>query len=317
MLPTTSLGRCGVDTTALGVGGYIGALVEERATDAQRQDAAVAAVHRAIELGVRYFDTSPAYGGAERYLGAALSGLDRTTRDRLTVSTKVGTHPERPHAYGAGDVRWCFERSRALLGRIDVVFVHDPGSDADMDAILAPGGAFEALEALKAHGQIRGLGLGNRTHRWLRRVIDDGRADVILPSYDFHPVRACLAPVLDAATAAGVAVVNGSPYDAGLLAGIDLEEAARRRPPHPDDLARARAVHAWCAQRGVDVGAVAVQFSLRDPRVAATLVGPRTAAEVETSVAHATAVLPAGLWTELDAFLAGLRPAPAPGGEAQ
>jgi hypothetical protein len=113
------LGRTGVEVTELGVGGYIGALTDESASDAQRQDAA-------IDLGVRYFDTSPAYGTAERYLGAALSTLSVDVRAQLTVSTKVGTHPERRNAYAAGDVRWCYEMSHALLGRIDIVYVHDP-----------------------------------------------------------------------------------------------------------------------------------------------------------------------------------------------
>ena len=44
--------------TELGVGGYIGNLTDESASDSARQDAAIAAVRRAIELGVRYFDTA-------------------------------------------------------------------------------------------------------------------------------------------------------------------------------------------------------------------------------------------------------------------
>ena len=58
------LGHTGVEVTELGVGGYIGALTDVTASDTQRQDAAIAAVNRAIDLGVRYFDTSPAYGTA-------------------------------------------------------------------------------------------------------------------------------------------------------------------------------------------------------------------------------------------------------------
>ncbi|MDA0333984.1 MAG: aldo/keto reductase [bacterium] len=311
-----ALGGTGVTVTELGVGGYIGALTDASATDTARQDAAIVAVQRAIHLGVRYFDTSPAYGTAERYLGAALATLPADVRARLTVSTKVGTHPERPNAYGAADVRWCLAQSAHMLGRIDMVYVHDPVTDAHMDAILAPGGAFEALEQLKAAGEIRGFGLGVRRHHFLLRAIDSGRVDVILPSYDYHPIRQSLGPVLDAAIAAGVAVVNGSPYQAGLLAGADLHEAAKRRPPDDADLARAQAIVAWCAQRHIDVGALAVQFSLRDRRIGATLVGPRTVDEVESGVRHATEPIPASVWDELGNFLAHLQPAAAPGGEA-
>ena len=64
------------------------------------------------------------------------------------------------------------------------------------------------------------------------------------------------------------------------------------------------------------MGALAVQFSMRDPRIGATLVGPRTVAEIETNIRHATAVIPDDIWETFRQFLARLEPAPAPGGEA-
>lgn len=316
MLPVQSLGRSGITTTALGVGGHLG-LLQDSQDPARRRDEAVRTVRRAVELGVRYFDTSPMYGAgeSEEHLGAGLAALDAQTRAGLTVSTKVGTHPDRPHRYGADDVRWCYDNSRRLLGPIDIVFVHDPESDADMDIILGPGGALEVIEDLRAAGEIRAVGLGNRTHRWQRRIIDAGRADIILPSYDYHPIRQSMGPLLDHAAAAGVGVVNGSPYQAGLLAGIDLEAAAKTRGDGAD-IQRARQIYAWCAERDIEVGALAVQFSLRDPRVGATLVGPRTVAELEANIRHATAPLADEVWADLEAFLAVLEPAPEPGGEA-
>jgi aryl-alcohol dehydrogenase-like predicted oxidoreductase len=58
-----------------------------------------------------------------------------------------------------------------------------------------------------------------------------------------------------------------------------------------------------------------VQFSLRNERVAVTLVGPRDAAELEANVRHAVTQLPAGIWDDLQAFLRQLGPY-TPGGEA-
>ena len=230
-------------------------------------------------------------------------------------STKVGSHPERRLCYGADDVRWCYDNSREVLGPIDIVFVHDPGSDADMETILGPGGAFEVLEGLRDAGEIRAIGLGNRNHRWQRQVIDSGRADIILPSYDYHPIRQSLGPLLDHAAAAGVVVVNGSPYQSGLLAGIDLDAAAASHRQSAD-IERARQIYSWCAQRDVEVGALAVQFSMRDSRIGATLVGPRTVAEIEENIRHATAPLPDGIWDDFGQILTGLQPPPEPGGEA-
>ena len=115
MVPTQLLGRSGIETTALGVGGHLGLLTDSN-DPAQRRAEAIRAVRRATELGVRYFDTSPMYGSGESelYLGAGLAALDGEMRAQLTVSTKVGTHPDRPHAYGADDVRWCYENSRQI-----------------------------------------------------------------------------------------------------------------------------------------------------------------------------------------------------------
>ena len=319
MLPRKTLGRTGIEVTHLGVGGFLGLLLDPEATPAQCEEAGVEAVRRAVELGVRYFDTSPAYGDglSERHLAAGLAALDPGVRAGLTVSTKVGTHPERRYAYGADDVRWCFEGSRELLGAVDVVLVHDPASDEHIDTILGPGGAFDALEELKAAGEIRAVGLGVRPHRFLRRAMESGRADVILPSYDYHLIRRSAAPLLAEAAEAGVGVINGSPYQSGLLAGVDLVREARRWRPEHADVARARQIAAWCAERDLDVGAAAVQFSLREPRIDATLVGPRTAAEVESCLGHATAELPGGIWEELEGFLAELQPPPEPGGEVR
>jgi D-threo-aldose 1-dehydrogenase len=316
MLPVKTLGRSGIQATILGVGGYLGLLHDDDNPD-HAIEAAVAAVQRAIELGIRYFDTSPAYGGglAEKHLGAGLDSLDPQMRQQLTISTKVGTHPQRPHQYEFEDIRWCYENSRKLLGPVDIVFVHDPTSDQDMDTIMGSGGAFEYLEGLRDTGEIRGIGLGNRTHRWLQRVIDSTRADLILPSYDYHPIRQSVAPLLDHAAAANVGVVNGSPYQSGLLAGIDLEQAALNRSGDAD-FERARQIYAWCEEREVEVGAIAVQYSLREARIGATLVGPRTVDEVEANVGHATTPIPDHLWAELDEFLASLQPPPNPGGEA-
>ena len=52
---------------------------------------------------------------------------------------------------------------------------HFPRCTDHMDEIIGPGGAFEALEGLKAEGRIRALGLGVRNHRFLRRAIETGR----------------------------------------------------------------------------------------------------------------------------------------------
>ena len=316
-LAKRTLGCSGVEVTVLGVGGHIGLLWDDN-DPVRRRDEAIRLVQRAVALGIRYFDTSPAYGAceSEEHLGAALATLDAETRSSLTISTKVGSHPDRLYRFGADDVRWCYENSRRLLGPIDILLVHDPQSDEHMQTIMGPEGGLEVLETLRDGGEVRAIGLGNRSHSRQRTFIDSGRADVMLPSYDFHPIRQSLRPLLDQAAGAGVGVINGSPYEAGLLAGIDLDgEATRARFGDSPDLERARQIYRWSAERGVEVGALAVQWSIRDRRIGATLVGPRTVAEFEANVRHATTAVPETIWQELADFIDQLRPPPEPGGE--
>jgi aryl-alcohol dehydrogenase-like predicted oxidoreductase len=63
------------------------------------------------------------------------------------------------------------------------------------------------------------------------------------------------------------------------------------------------------------LGAVAMQYQLRNPNITTALVGPRDVGEIEANVRHATTVLPAGIWEELEGVMGTLEPAEA-GGEA-
>ena len=246
-IPECTLGSTGITTTALGIGGYIGEVEHPGATAAERRDAAVAAVQRAAGLGIRHFDTSPAYGsdgGAQKLLGLGLRSLTGEQRAGITLSTKAGTHPERHHRYDRDSILWSVDESFRLLfrDRIEVLLVHDPAGDEHMDEALAPGGAVEALEELKEQGAIGAIGLGVQSHALQRRAIDSGRFDVILPSYDYHLTRTSAAPLLREAAARGIGVINASPYNSGILAGLHPSETAKRRGGSPTDIEAATRV---------------------------------------------------------------------------
>lgn len=315
-LPRRPLGRTGYTVSILGVGGWLGILENPRADRAAKEAAAIQTVRCAVDRGVNYFDTSPSYGDAEQHLGVALKALPAEDRARLYVSSKVGTHPQRRNQYDANSIRWSLERSLGVLfsDRLDMVYIHDPVADEQMDQIMGPHGAVEALEGLKVQGVVGAIGLGVRNHRFMRRAIASGRFDVLLMPYDYSLVRTSSAPLMEAAVGRDLGVVNGSPYNHGLLA-INPDTTLRRGRPSELELARARALWRWCQERQVELGALAMQFSLRNERIATTLAGPRNVSEFEANLRHATTPLPPGIWEDLDAFLATLGPGP-PGGEA-
>ena len=163
VLPRRKLGKTDIELTVFGVGGYLGLLVDDQASKADGERAAIAAVRRALDLGVGYFDTAPSYGGgeAERHLGLGLRELSAKERGGLRVSTKVGTHPQKSQCYDADSIRWSLEQSLARLfcDAVDIVYIHDPGEDAHMDQIFGPDGALQALEKLREEGVLQALSL--------------------------------------------------------------------------------------------------------------------------------------------------------------
>jgi len=109
MLTPHRLGRTDLHPTALSMGGaWIGSR-----SDSDRE--AVEAVHRALELGINYFDTAPSYlhGEAERRMGLALKDLPR---ERYILSTKFGSRPGMRNDFSAEGVRRSLEMSLDTLG---------------------------------------------------------------------------------------------------------------------------------------------------------------------------------------------------------
>jgi aryl-alcohol dehydrogenase-like predicted oxidoreductase len=263
----------------------------------------VAAVEKAFELGIWYLDTSPKYGQAEKRMGMALKGVPRS---RYFISSKVGTHPSRPLDYTADAARWTVENSLKVLGceYLDVGLIHEP-EPQHLEQALAPGGALEALVDLKRQGLIRAIGIGVQDHALHRQLADSGHLDVSLTVNDYTLFRqSVIKGVCDYVEPLGVGVINGAALAMGLLSGRDPDSVGTPvwKPP-VNEVAAAKRVHAWCKERGVGVLDLALQFSLRQPRFACTLIGAATPAEVQGCWDAATAEIPEAVWAELPELL--------------
>lgn len=283
------LGRSGVLATPLGLGGAgIGG------TDVSDFDA-VATVELALQSGIDTIDTSPLYSESERRLGIALRGVPRNS---YVLSTKTGTHPLRRGDYSRDSTLWSIENSLRLLGTnyLDIAFVHDPEW---LEPVFAPDGALETLEQLKSDGVVRAIGLGQRRHDFHRIAVESGRFDVILTFNDYHPLRttALESGLLDVANNSGVGVVNGSPLGLGLLVADPLDPVAESRHGWQtrewELLAR---YHEFCRAHGMTPEAVALQFSLRQPRIHCTLTGARSPAELTKNLRAVQQAIPDNVW---------------------
>lgn len=298
-------------TAALGLGGAaIGGLYT--AVDAGTARATVA---RAYDAGVRYFDTAPHYGLglSERHMGAAL-------RDRADVvlSTKVGRllRPRRPDEpadpqgfagipdlvrewdFTADGIRRSLEASLERLGRdhVDVVFVHDP-DDHEAEVYAT---AYPALARLREEGVVRAIGAGMNQTPMLTRFVRRLDLDVVLCAGRYTLLeQPAAADLLPACQERGTSVVIGGVYNSGLL--VDPRPGAPYDyGPAPEPVvARARALRETCAAHGVPLPAAALAYVRRHPAVAAVLVGCRTPAEVDETLAYWDTPVPADLWADL------------------
>jgi D-threo-aldose 1-dehydrogenase len=283
-LPPRRLGRTGFQVCPLGLGCawlcYAGS-----------DTAAVAAVRRALDAGINYVDTSAGYRDSERLLGLGLQGVPR---DSYYLATKTGTRGQ-PRDYSGEGTRRSVEQSLQALGTdyLDVLLIHDPTS---LEPAFAPGAALDVIRELKESGKIRAIGLGVRDHAFHRQAILTGLFDVSLTYLDYNLFRQSAAEtILPLAQQHDVGVALGSPLGMGLLGGTDpaLRPDAATRP----DIAEAREQWLWAHEHSVDLIALALQFCLREPRIAVSLNGARNVSEVESSLAAALTPIPESVWT--------------------
>ena len=111
---------------------------------------AVAVIHRALDQGVNYCDTAPAYAGSLDYYGLALG--ERRRQVFLASKTHDRTRD--------GSLRLLDESLKRLrTDHLDLWQLHDLRTSGDLDMIFGRGGALEALVQAREEGRVRFLGL--------------------------------------------------------------------------------------------------------------------------------------------------------------
>jgi aryl-alcohol dehydrogenase-like predicted oxidoreductase len=171
-IPKRTLGKTGVEVTALGLGGVCWNLLEE-------DRAAVEVVHRAIDRGITYLDTASSYKESERRLGLALRERDRS---RLFIATKCLKR-------SGDELKREIEESfaRLQLEVIDLMQLHAIDQERTLSEVLAPDGALRVIEEYRRAGKIRFVGLTGHTHpEMFAKMIQE---------YDFDTVLNPLGPV--------------------------------------------------------------------------------------------------------------------------
>jgi aryl-alcohol dehydrogenase-like predicted oxidoreductase len=179
-MPTRPLGKTGHRVRLFSLGG------QATLQDPSAHDQALQIIHRALDLGVNYIDTSPKYGDgvSERYLGEALVGR----RSRVFLASKT-------HEWGSRDASLrLLEQSlkRLRTDYLDLWQIHMIWGEKQLDEIFAKGGCLEALRRAREERMVRFLGVtGHYDPLVLSRAIQHFEFDtVLLPinPADRHPL---------------------------------------------------------------------------------------------------------------------------------
>jgi aryl-alcohol dehydrogenase-like predicted oxidoreductase len=181
----------------------------------------------AIELGIRFFDTAPAYGYSEERFGRFLSQLDSALAARVFVATKCGIHWDfargadyDDHSYDA--LRRSIDQSRSRFPRIDLLQLHR----ASLEAIACDDvkRAFEHAESLG----IRNFGASVKDMPAAKAALEDPLYTYV--QMPFNMAYASMEEAFTLATATGKQVVVNRPFGMGQL----LYDPSQR--PNSDDM---------------------------------------------------------------------------------
>ena len=193
------------------------------------------------------------------------------------------------------------ERSLDLLGvdRIEVVYLHDQEWTTFADA-FAPGGPVEVLQQFRDQGVIGHLGVAGGPIPLQIQYIETGAFDAVIHHNRYTLLNRSAEPLIDAAAARGLAVLNAAPYGSGMLVkGPDAYPRYAYQQASAEMIDRVRRFSAIADRHGVSLPAVALQFSTRDPRMTATIVGMSRPERVTETIRYLTTPNPDELWSEI------------------
>lgn len=176
----------------------------------------IRAIHRALELGVTFFDTADVYGAghSERILGQALAGR----REQVCIATKFGNKFDETSRRMAGSdasPKYIRQACLASLRRLGVEYIDLYQLHLGLP-IAKVGPVVETLEALVAEGLIRGYGWSTDDPEGAR-VFARG-PNCIAVQHRLNVIEDH-APMLAVCTELNLASINRSPLAMGLLTG--------------------------------------------------------------------------------------------------
>ena len=306
------LGESGLEVSAIGLGCMGMSFAYGRPEERDERES-IATIHRAIELGVTFFDTAEAYGPRtnEELLARALAGR----RDRVVIATKFGFMFDGKGAIAGTDSRPAHIREvvEASLGRlqtdhIDLLYQHRVDRNVPIEDVVG------AMTMLVREGKVRHLGLSEAGEQTLRRAHAVHPIAALQSEYSLweRNLEPQIIPVL---RELGIGLVPFAPLGRGFLTGAvkraeDYPEGDYRRgdPRYQGEnfdanVRAAGAVRDVAAKRGAKPGQVAIAWLLAKGPDVVPIPGSKSRTHLEENAGAADVLLSAQELAALDSAL--------------
>ena len=292
-LSLRTLGSFDLQITPIGFGAWaVGGGDWQYSWGPQDDNDSIAAIHRALDLGVNWIDTAAIYGlgHSEEVVGRAV----KSSPHKPYIFTKCSMRWRDDHSiYNSLKADSLAEEVEASLRRlradtIDLYQVHWPNPDDEIEE------GWAALARMREQGKLRWIGVSNFSVEQMKRALKIAPITSLQPPYSMLR-RAVEAEILPFAQANGIGVINYSPMVSGLLTGkmtaaraaaLPADDWRRRNvefnePNLSRNLRLVELLREIGNGHGVSPGVVAVAWTLRNPAITAAIVGGRSAKQVE------------------------------------
>ena len=298
-LPKQELGSTGMEITRIGFGAWAIGGEWKVGWGPQDDDESIAAIGRALDLGINWIDTAPVYGygHSEEIIGRAIAGLDEKPLLFSKASMIEGPDGEPVPCLKRDSIRREIEKTLTLLG-VDILDLYQVHSPEKVEEDLEEG--WGAFAELRDEGLVRHIGVSNFDVAQMRQVAAIAPVETLQPPYSLIE-RGAEAELLPFCEQQGIGVLAYSPMGSGLLAGRmsrqriaalpagdwRLEYSAFREPELAGNLAQAERVTRVAESLGLPPGVIALGWVLRNPAVDGAIVGLRRPDQVEDLIAAA------------------------------
>ncbi len=284
---------------------------------AQDDGDAIAAIERAVELGINWIDTAAVYGlgHSEELVAKAVAGMKNKPWIFTKCSLVWDARRQMVNSLKADSIRRECEASlkRLRVDAIDLYQIHWPNPEADLEE------GWQEMARLKEEGLVRHIGVSNFSVDQLRRIIP------IAPVATLQPPYSMLRPAIEQTLLPfcmeqNIGVIVYSPMLSGMLSGAMTRERAAnfsaddwrrnnkefQEPRLSANLKLVELLKRIGSPHGHSAGEVAIAWTLRHPAVTGAIVGGRNAAQVDGIVGAAEFRLSAEDIGVIERFLAGM-----------